>query len=369
VNRSTVMSLVVTGASLLVTTVALATAPEPVYQTAQDCATRLSHSPLATPDRQFLERCVSAFSDPTTLSGTSPISPPPTTPPASVPPGTTTRPVTMPPPTTSPPIPSQFPTPGTTGVPGGWVPVSTRTTDLRVTTPGTLVQDIRIVNANLIIDANNVTVRRVEIQGGWIDNAPNHICRTGTLIEDASLIRAAGPTSGDHPSIQHGGYTARRVEINGLSEGFRIGGKSAFGCGTTTIQDSFARVVAPDTCGDWHGDGLQGYDGPALVARNNTLELVERDGCGGTAPFFYPSNQGNTSVTVDRLLVSGGGYSFRLGTPGTVTGLKIDQNWFYGPINVRCSVITTWEARIVTMDSNYNITDVGPRSCNTEAGS
>ncbi len=52
-----------------------------------------------------------------------------------------------------------------------------------------------------------------------------------------------------------------------------------------------------------------------MTLRNTTLDL-DITGCGGTAPFFYPSGQDNTSVDIDGLLVKGGGAPFRLGTPG-----------------------------------------------------
>jgi hypothetical protein len=84
-------------------------------------------------------------------------------------------------------------------------------------------------------------------------------------------------------------------------------------------------------------------------------------GCGGTAPFWYPGGQGNIgSVTVDRLLVMGQGFSFRLGMPGSVTGLRVVNNsWEFGPIDVTsCSTINPWEAQIVTIDSNYAVTSV-----------
>jgi hypothetical protein len=121
-------------------------------------------------------------------------------------------------------------------------------------------------------------------------------------------------------------------------------------------------------CSDWHGDGIQGYDGGAVTVRNVTIDFQERGGCGGTAPFFYPRNQGNTSVDIDRLLVKGGGFSFRLGQPGTVRNLKIVQDWGYGPIDVRCSVVSVWSAHIVTVNSNWQPTDVRTQTCNTESG-
>ncbi len=58
-------------ASLALGASVLVSAPAPDYPTGVDCANRLSNpAPLTTPDKEFLERCVSAFTLPTTtLSG------------------------------------------------------------------------------------------------------------------------------------------------------------------------------------------------------------------------------------------------------------------------------------------------------------
>ena len=129
------------------------------------------------------------------------------------------------------------------------------------------------------------------------------------------------------------------------------------------IANSFAYVPSPATCNDWHGDSLQGYGGAALTLRNSVLVLDERNGCGGTAPFFYPGSQGNTSVDIAGLIVQGGGYSFRLGTPGSVQGLNIVDDWYYGPIDVNCSLISSWSARIVTLDAAGQPVPVRNQSC------
>jgi hypothetical protein len=264
-----------------------------------------------------------------------------------------------------------FPGPSTTGVPLGWKPAATYTSTLRIATHGAVVEDVRVVNADLVINADNVTVRRVEIQGGRIFNDASGQCHNGLLLEDVSLVRAPGQitTDADPPAVAAGGYLARRVKIDGLPEGFRVGGRS-HGCTAVRIEDSYARVISPQLCRDWHGDAIQGYDGPALTVRNVTLHLVETDACGGTAPFFYPHSQGNESVEIDRLLVRGGGFPFRLGMPGSVLGLRIvDGSWGYGPIDVKCSVIRGWEAQIVTVDSaNQPITAVRAQPCHTEGG-
>lgn len=251
-----------------------------------------------------------------------------------------------------------WPNPATTGVPAGWRPKQTRTTDLKITRAGSVVRDIRLVNADLIVAARDVRVQRVELQGGSIINDSTPSCNNGLVVENVTLTRGPGQVtrSEDLPAIQAGGYTARRVRIDGRPEGFRVAGKS-LDCGRVTIEDSFARVTSPDVCGDWHGDGVQGYDGPPLVVRNVTLELAQTASCGGTAPFFYPADQGNTSVEVDGLLVKGGGYPFRLAMPGSVRNLRVvDGSWEYGPIDVACSLVTAWEAAVVTVGPDYQPT-------------
>lgn len=244
---------------------------------------------------------------------------------------------------------TRFPTKRTAGVPRGWQPQRSVRGTVTVDRPGAVVENLRITDGDLVINAPDVTVRRVEILGGVIDNFAGRTCQTGLRVRASTIRRAPGQVTGsDEPAIGVGGYTARKVEILGLSEGFRVGGKDA--CGAVKIVGSYVRIDSPDVCEDWHGDALQGYDGGALTLRNSVLVLREDDGCGGTAPFFYPSDQGNTSVDIDGLVVEGGGYPFRLGQPGTVANLHIVQgSWSYGPIEVECAALSLWDADIVRM--------------------
>ena len=75
-------------------------------------------------------------------------------------------------------------------------------------------------------------------------------------------------------------------------------------------------------------------------------------------------------MNIDRLLLEGGGYSFRLGMPGSVTGLRIvNHEWGYGPMDVNCPVITKWEAAIVTIDGNFQPVGAGkPLPCHGSGG-
>jgi hypothetical protein len=269
-----------------------------------------------------------------------------------------------PPPPPSPPSSGQFPNPSTTGVPAGWVPQTTTSSDITLSQNGQVLQDVRLTDgADIRVTGQNVVIRRVEILGGMINNHVGSTCGNGLLVEDVSILpRAPGAATNDGEGvISYGGYTARRVKIQNRNEGFRVASNQV--CGPVTIEDSYAKITPPTpTCGDWHGDGIQGYTAAGLTVRNTTIDMTPNvPGCGGTAPFWYPGGQGNIgSVTVDRLLVMGQGFSFRLGMPGSVTGLRVVNNsWEFGPIDVTsCSTINPWEAQIVTIDSNYAVTSV-----------
>ena len=191
----------------------------------------------------------------------------------------------------------RFPSPSSTGVPAGWRPAHVRTQDLVVTKSGAVVHDILFKDADLIIQAPNVTVRRVELQGGSIANWEGSTCENGLLIEDTTLAPAPGHRyATDSEGVAGvGGYTARRVKIWRRGEGFRDGGKSG-GCGPVHIEDSFVKIsVAPGCPGNPHSDGIQGFDGPPLTVDNVTIDFRQAD-C-GTAPFFVPDRQGNTTST------------------------------------------------------------------------
>jgi hypothetical protein len=264
-----------------------------------------------------------------------------------------------------------FPTEQSAGVPAGWTPTTTRTGDYTITTAGAVVEDLRVTNGNILVRAPNVTLRRVELLGGIIHNEGNNGCLNGLVIEDTSIGRAPGQVTrdSDWSVVMVGGYTARNVKITGVPEGFRVGGDSV-GCGPVVIEDSYADIVRPDVCGDWHGDGLQGYDGDAVTVRNTVLKLDVTQGCGATSPFFYPSGQGNTRADIDGLIVDGGGFPFRLGTPGTVRNLHIvDGSWVYGPISVACGLLSSWQASISTVGADGQPAVVRAQPCNTTDGS
>lgn len=298
--------------------------------------------------------------------------PPVTKPSTPTPPPTTTEPTpptTKPtPPTTNPAPPAAggFPTAASTGIPSGWTPKTKVSGDYWVRTDGAVVQDLEITNGAIHVAAKNVTLRRISGTDTVVDNYANGTCYNGLTIEDSSFVTKGRTTDAGDPVIGPGGYTVRNVLIDGAPEGLRVGGKG-LGCSGVDVVDSFVRIAAPQVCNDWHGDGIQGYDGGHLVVRNSTIIMNESSTCQGTAPFFYPADQGNTSIDVDGLVVSGAGYSFRDGMPGTVKNLNVVENaWGYGPISVKCSAVTSWQASIVRLGSTGQPQVVKPLACSTE---
>ena len=264
-----------------------------------------------------------------------------------------------------------FPNPASTGVPAGWTAKQTRSTDLTVTTPGAVVEDVRFTNgADILVKADNVTIRRVDMQGGFITNqygaAPTY-CGHNMLIEDTTFEQIPGQFEpSDYPVIGEGSFTARRIEVDGRGEGPRLSD-----CGPVTLEDSFIKIHGADpgtaACDAVHSDGVQAVAGVGATARNNTI--IMQTYC-GTSPWFVVNPAVNTGrYIIDRLLVAGGGVSFRQQVSASVTGLRIvDRSWVYGPMGeMDCSVISPWDAKLVTIDSNYQITSVVRRQrCHTD---
>jgi hypothetical protein len=255
-----------------------------------------------------------------------------------------------------------FPNPASTGVPAGWAPKQTTSSDLTVTTDGAIVEDIRFTNgASIVVKADDVTIRRVDLQGGIISNqfgdAPAG-CGHNLLVEDTTFERIPGTFKpDDYPVLGEGSYTARRIEVDGRGEGPRLSD-----CGPVTLEDSFIRIHGADpgtaACDQVHSDGVQAFAGVGATARNNTI--IMQTPC-GTSPWFVVNPSVNTGqYHIDGLLVGGGGFSFRQQVSASVTGLRIvDKSWVYGPLDeMDCSVISPWDAKVVTIDSSYQVTGI-----------
>jgi hypothetical protein len=241
-----------------------------------------------------------------------------------------------------------WPTAATTGVPAG----TTLTTvgSVTLSTPGQVL-DSRLVTGNVTVTASNVVIKNSEILGRVINTG------SGSFTIQDSLV---GPTSGcaGIESVGYGNYTARRVRMRNVSDGFRVSGSNIL------IEDSF--VLLCSSPGD-HSDGVQGYGGGNnVVVRHNTID--QRNASDVNAVVFFADN--SRSATVQDNLLMGGNITLRIHDdfnpdigPWIITGNRlVNGSWNFGPVsttNTNCATTTWTDNRLVTIDSNYNVLSLG----------
>jgi hypothetical protein len=174
-------------------------------------------------------------------------------------------------------------------------------------------------------------------------------------------------TDWGHGAVGTAGYTARRVEIHNVTDGFRVSGDDV------VIEDSFVKLAAiGGECN--HLDAVQGYGGGRnVVIRHNTLDA--RGPCGNSAVFMADSSP---HAVVESNLLLGGAYSLRLNqfeVPATFVARSnrmVDGTWDFGPMDVVDSGsldFTCADNRVVTIDGNYQVTSEGAEvPCSTRGG-
>jgi hypothetical protein len=244
-----------------------------------------------------------------------------------------------------------FPTPACTGVPAG-TKLSEQGAGLRITTAGTVIDSAHITG-DLLITADNVTVRNSQIDGSVINEyGPNHYSFT---ISDSTV----GPASGclTAPGVGESKFTATRVLIRNHGDGFRASGADI------NIQDSYVSLCSNP--GD-HSDGIQSYLTGANLTLNHTT-IDQRNAKDMTAPIFLV-DAGLNNVTVTNNLVMGGTYSIQLknatGKLVVRDNRLVDKSWLYGPVEASCGSIDWAGNTLVTIDDAYQVTStVGPLPC------
>ncbi len=303
--------------------------------------------------------------------------------------------------------PYRFPTPDCVGLLPGWASTVTYTSDQIISADNAIVQNATVDGAVLYITGDNVTVRNVKfINGAGISTERNDYCAANTIIEDSYFSGSGADwmASGLDATIEEGGFTARRVYMDGVYEALRVGGRNLTGpCGNVAIEKSYIRVTYPPKCmttvgWDWHGDGMQFYDGQYSSISDTVILMDGASGvseCYGTAPYFL-ANQCNSGrsgsppwttvecsdiqpwynntlaahnglmANVNGLIVAGGSYPFRTYMPTKVQDLYVKNNdWVYGPIDVACSAVAAgWGAHLATINANGQPVAGASLACN-----
>ncbi|GAA4589149.1 hypothetical protein GCM10023194_42670 [Planotetraspora phitsanulokensis] len=222
----------------------------------------------------------------------------------------------------------------------------------RVTAAGTVLDSVHIAS-DLLITAENVTIKNSQIDGSVLDSYADKTY--SFTITDSTVGKADDCVTA--PGVGDTDYTATRVLVRGHGDGFRASGNNI------VIRDSYVHLCSRP--GD-HSDGIQTYmTGKGLVFQHNTVD--QRDAKDITAPIFI-TDPGAVDVSVIDNLVMGGTYSIQVkNARGTVVvrGNKlVDKSWVYGPVEADCSTVDWSDNTLVTIDDDYRVTStVGPLVC------
>ncbi len=326
--------------------------------TTKDFRVRVMQNPSASWANRTVTLSVSAFAPTGTPASPSPsptassASPSPSassSPTPDAPSPSPSVPGPSPSPSVPPVVPTSYPTKSNTGVPAGTVltPVSG---DQVITTANTVISGKKI-SGNVDVRAPGVVIRNSEISGIVVnDNNANHYAFT---IENSTVGPANSCSSWGNGAIGTKNYTAKNVLVRGFGDGFRIAG------GNVLIQDSYIELCTTNP--DAHSDGIQAYgaaNGKNIVIDHNVIDQRNVLDGTATAPLFIPNdgaNQGNqgVEVTVTNNVLAGGGFSLRVygdlpWSAPSISGNKIvDGTWAYGPLDITCSKIATFEGNAV----------------------
>ncbi len=240
-------------------------------------------------------------------------------------------PAPTPDPTPAPPVDAGAkPGAGNTGVPPGTQLTSTG--GMRITQANTVV-DAKDISGSVVIEADNVTIRRSKIHGDAGDDYAVYVRSGSVRVVDSEISGAQNGIAGDS-------WSASRVNIHGLTDdGVKLGSN-------VTLEDSWIHDLTPSA--DSHSDGGQMQSGVRnLVVDHNTIDM----GTGRSnsalflAPDLGPSSPGPVSIRGNWL--NGGNYTLYCVDGGDgryfVDNISITSNRFgpdsqYGPVKVNVPV-------------------------------
>jgi len=166
-----------------------------------------------------------------------------------------------------------YPDATNTGVPAG--ATLTNSGCITVNTAGAVIQNLNIVDCNITVNANNVTIRNVRISGCTYYPI-DYSGRTGLVVEDTTIAMDCDVATA---ALSFDNYIARRINVSGTADGFKANGN-------VTIEDSYIHDLAVTQ--DSHNDGIQTTGGSGVTVRHNTCKMAGQ----GVCIQFGPSDSG-----------------------------------------------------------------------------
>jgi hypothetical protein len=207
---------------------------------------------------------------------------------------------------------------------------------ITVTTNGAIIQNVA-VTGGINIEANNVTIRNFVIYPSGVDAIRIYPGFSNALVEDGEI---AGSGTTDTDGIDFANYTALRLNVHNLTDGFKANGNA-------TIEDCYIHDLnAILVNGSYtHNDGIQDDGGNNIVVEHNN---IQRAGVGNSCLQIKCDLGGIDNFLIENNLLNGGNYSIYVntGADGTPTNVTIADNLFgrnyiYGLSSLQGSVVWT----------------------------
>ncbi len=195
-----------------------------------------------------------------------------------------------------------------------------------ITVDGTVI-DGKDVSGILVVEANNVTIKRSRIRGNsyWL---LLYASGKNLVVEDTEISRANSCLGKQDACLadygievrSSGGVSISRVNISNVTSGIHLGSNAV-------VQDSFVHDLV-NISGEDHNDAIISNGGTSkVVIRHNALEVPMNQ----TTPLAMYQDFGiNDDWLVDNNLLNGGGYCmYPGGSNGKFnTNLRVINNHF-----------------------------------------
>jgi len=204
-----------------------------------------------------------------------------------------------------------YPDATNTGVPSGTT--LTNSGSITVNTNGAIVEN-RNISGQIIIRANNVTIRNVRLTSSDYYPIDYNNNNTGLVVQDTEII---GTSDNVTACMSFGNYTVLRVRCTGGADGFKADSN-------VVIEDSHISNLR-ESAGT-HNDAVQTTGGSNVTLRHNTIDLR-----GDAAEVIQLGTEwaNNSNWLVENNLIAGGGWVFNSGSD-TIPGMIIRNNRFAG---------------------------------------
>jgi hypothetical protein len=207
-------------------------------------------------------------------------------------------------------VPAGWPTYGTTGVSTSRLPAIKGRT---ITRDGTVIQN-RVINGQLTIKADNVTLRNVLVRSSGFYGVVTYGKKT--YIADSTVVGTAPHTLAGIAGTEGGSFTARRVEVRGAEDGVRLTSNSIL------TGSLIHRLAGDDRTSHYDAVTADGYHGWQI--RRNTI--LNHKGM-VAAVWVGDSRYGPSSGLLADNYLAGGGFTIYAGT-GSGSGIRVLRNVF-----------------------------------------